>query len=87
MEISTLIRALLLEYLVEAQEKVNHVDKTEDKNQFVSFLNLALAGSSLKNLPLQPGSAMSIQNKASGFPSVEQAATPFTCRQQQDARQ
>jgi soluble lytic murein transglycosylase-like protein len=78
LEISTLISALLLEYLAEVQGKVNHVDKTEDKNQFVSFLNLALAGNSLKALPLQPGSAMSIQTKASWFPSGGQAATLFT---------
>ena len=79
MEISMLIRALLLEYLAKLQGQVTRANKTDDKNQFVAFFNLALVGIGLKTLPPQSGSAMSIQHKASGFPSGRQAAaTPFT---------
>ncbi|MGI6491231.1 MAG: lytic transglycosylase domain-containing protein [Pelotomaculum sp.] len=79
MEISMLIRSLLLGYLAKAQDKTTPVNKTEDKSLFVSCLNLALAKVGLKTLPA--GSTTSLQHNVSGFVSGRQAAAiPLTSR-------
>ncbi len=78
MEIGIFIRAFLLEYLAAAQEKAVRGHKTEDENQFVSLLSLALAGMGLKTPP-QSGGALGLQHRASGFPPRGQAAAaPLT---------
>lgn len=78
MEISTLIRVLLLGYLTSAQgQETNQVGKAENGNQFMSFLALALAGVDLKTQPSQPGGAINIQPGTSRIPAGGQAQVMF----------
>jgi soluble lytic murein transglycosylase-like protein len=78
LEITALIRTLLLGYLASVQGNENPVGKTESGDEFISFLALALAGSGLKTLPSQAGGAISVQPAASRIPAGGQAQAILT---------
>lgn len=64
MEINSLLRMLLMEYLAGAQGGEKKAAKTEGEDAFASFLALALAGGGLKTPPIHPGGIGGIRTMA-----------------------